>query len=171
MSRHSHLQPLTLSAIAALLVMTGCQALVTDVTNQIDGTAAALKEPDLPNTSRMLNCCNNLMSKSGTKGLVQSVCEPTSPQVVKVLNTYQSAKAGISGNANLSAQSKAESLAKLKTDSQATLEPAARCLLSETVGKLGNALIPKDCEVITSTGALPAGKQCSDVTSSITDAK
>ncbi len=136
-----------------------------------DGTVAALKEPDLPNTSKILNCCASLESKTLTKSLVANFCPNVETQVAKVLNTYQSTKQSIKDNVNLSAQSKTVALNKLKSESQTTLEPAARCLLAETVGKLGNAAIPKDCEAVSTIGSLPAGKTCEDVKSAITNAQ
>lgn len=154
-----------------LLSGAGCESVINDAAKSIDGTPLPLKEPELPNTSKMLNCCTNLMGKSLTKGLVSDLCNNVSPQVTKVLDTYQTTKKGIQANTTLSAQSKTESLAKLKTESQGTLEPAARCLLQQTLGKLGAAAIPKDCEADTTVGALPQGKTCDDMQKAITEAK
>ncbi len=157
--------------VAGTAALLGCQSVLNDAAKAIDGTPLALKEPELPNTSKMLNCCTNLMGKSLTKGLVSEACTPMTPQVTKVIDTYQAAKKDINANTNLSAQSKTQALAELKTKTQGTLEPAARCLLTETIGKLGNNAIPKDCEADTTIGALPQGKTCDDVKTAITQAQ
>ncbi len=153
--------------LVGFVAFAGCDSLAT----AIDGTAAALKEPDLPNTSKMLNCCVNLESKNLTKGLVANICPTLDTQVAKVITAYQTTKKGIQDNTNLTAADKTAALAKLKTESQASLEPAARCLLTETIGTLGNAAIPKDCEAVTTIGALPQGKTCDDAKTAITAAK
>ncbi len=155
----------------ALVALGGCEELVNSTEKTLQGTAAPLKEKELPNTSKMLTCCNNLMAKTSTKGLVESVCTPMTPQVIKVLDTYQAAKANINGNANLTADAKAKALAELKTTSQTSLEPAARCLLTETIGKLGSYVLPADCEADLTIGALPQGKTCDDAKTAITGAK
>ncbi|MBI5610099.1 MAG: hypothetical protein HY902_14585 [Deltaproteobacteria bacterium] len=157
--------------IAGAASLLGCQSVLNDAAKAIDGTPLALKEPELPNTSKMLNCCTNLMGKTLTKGLVTDLCTPMSPQVTKVIDTYQAAKKQINDNTSLSAQSKTEGLAELKTKTQGSLEPAARCLLTETIGKLGPNAIPKDCEADTTIGALPQGKTCEDVKGAITQAQ
>ncbi len=149
----------------------GCQSLIDSAEKKIDGTATAAKEPELPNTSKMLNCCNNLSSRSETKGLVADICPPMSPKVTLVIDQYQLGKKKINDDMNLTSEAKTKSLAELKKTTQESLEPAARCLLQETIGKLGKVLIPKDCEADTTVGALPPGKQCSDVTGAIKDAK
>lgn len=159
------------AATLAVAALAGCEELAASTEKTLQGTAAPLKEKELPNTSKMLTCCNNLMGKSATKGLVESVCTPMTPQVTKVLDTYVTAKANINNNANLTADAKAKALAELKTTSQTSLEPAARCLLTETIGKLGNYVLPADCEADLSIGALPQGKTCDDAKTAITNAK
>ncbi len=148
-----------------------CQSLIDNAENKLDGVAAPLKEPELPNTSKMLTCCANLSGRNETSGLVKDVCPPMSPKVTLVLDQYIAAKKFINDNKTSTAEIKTKALADLKSESQGTLEPAARCLLTETIGKLGKLLIPKDCEADSTVGALPPGKQCSDVKSAITEAK
>lgn len=158
------------ATLAAAGAASGCEELVSSTEKTLQGTAAPLKEPELVNTSKMLACCNNLMAKSTTKGLVESVCTPMTPQVTKVIDTYQAAKKNISGNANLTAEAKTQALAELKTKTQASLEPAAFCLLAETIGKLGTYVLPADCEGDAKAGALPQGKTCDDAKTAITGA-
>ena len=150
----------SLAALAAAFAVSGCEDLVNSTEKTLQGTAAPLKEPELVNTSKMLTCCNNLMAKTSTKGLVESVCTPMVPQVSKVIETYQAAKANVNNNANLTAAAKAEA--------QANLEPASYCLLSETIGKLGTYVLPADCEGNAAAGALPQGKTCEDAKKAIT---
>lgn len=160
----------TFALIATSLAASGCEELVTSTEKTLQGTAAPLKEPELVNTSKMLTCCNNLMAKASTKGLVESVCTPMTPQVTKVIDTYQTAKKDISANANLTAEAKTQALTELKTKTQSTLEPAAFCLLKETIGKLGTYVLPADCEGDAKAGALPQGKTCDDAKTAITGA-
>lgn len=155
----------------AVAALGGCEGLVESTEKTLQGSAAPLKETELPNTSKMLACCNNLMAKASTKGLVDSICTPMTPQVIKVIDTYQAAKANISGNAQLTAEAKTKARGELKTTSQTSLEPAARCLLTETIGKLGAFVLPADCEADLTIGALPQGKTCDDAKTAITSAK
>jgi hypothetical protein len=148
---------------------TGCEELVESTKTALDGKETPLKEAELPNTSRLLNCCTNLMGRTSTKSFVADLCPNVQSGVGTVLNNYLAAKAEINNNQNLTAEAKTTALAELKTTSQSTLEPAAKCLLDQTIGKisLDGFLSPKDCEVIATTGALPQGKTCDDMTSAI----
>jgi hypothetical protein len=147
--------------------------LVASAEQTLQGTAAPLKEADLPNTSRMLNCCANLTNRTETKSFVESTCATITPQIGIVIAKYQLGKQAIQNDTVLNAQAKAQSLAELKQTSQQTLEPAARCLLQETIGKvsLNGFLSPADCEAVTTVGTLPDGKQCSEVTDAILKAE
>ena len=153
------------------MAASGCQSLLNDAEKKLDGVAAPLKEPELPNTSKMLTCCANLSGRAETQSLVKDICPPMTPKVTLVLDTYISGKKTINDDKTFTAESKTKALLDLKTKTQDSLEPAARCLLQETIGKLGKLLIPKDCEADTTVGALPAGKQCSDVKGAISEAK
>ena len=158
--------------VVALVGTTGCEELVESTRTALDGKEAALKEPELPNTSRLLNCCNNLMARSSTKSFVESVCPQIQSGVATVLDNYLAAKAEVNANQTLTAEAKAKALAEIKTTSQSTLEPAAKCLLDQTVGKISmdGFLSPKDCEVVPGdTAKLPDGKTCDDVTAEITN--
>lgn len=145
----------------------GCDALE----ESLQGRAAPLKEPELPNCSRVLTCCTNLNGQSLVPSSIKDACAAIAEPTDAVLSEYQSSRATIRANTATSAETKAELEAELRTRSQGTLEPACRCLLEETIGRLSlnNLLSPADCEVITSSGALPQGKECSDVTGAVTD--
>lgn len=149
----------------ATFSLAGCDALLASAEKELQGTAKPLKEADLPNTSKVLNCCANLSGRSETKGFVADSCTKMTPQVDIVIANYQKAKKAITDNTATTQEAKTKALSELKTTTQSTLEPASRCLLEETVGKvsLGGFLSPADCEVVTSTGALPQGKKCDDV--------
>jgi len=153
------LVPLALSAFASL---SGCEA----VKQSLDGIAAPLKEPELPNCSKVLTCCANLTHDSIIGPLVASTCETIVSPTDLTITNYQAAKLRIEQNASTSAQTKAELIADLRSATQASVEPACRCFVDETIGNvsLDGFLSPKDCEVVLTSGALPAGKQCDDVT-------
>lgn len=168
---HSRLGALA-SALLSLGAVSGCEELVESTKTALDGKETALKEPELPNTSRLLNCCNNLMARTSTKSFVEPICPQIQTGVATVLDNYLAAKAEINANQSLNAEAKAKALAEVKANSQAALEPAAKCLLDQTIGKvsLDGFLSPKDCEVIAGdTTKLPDGKTCDDVTSEITN--
>lgn len=159
-------------SLLGLSGLAGCEELVETTKTALDGQEAALKEPDLPNTSRLLNCCNNLMARSTTKPFVDAFCPQVQTGVGTVLDNYVAAKAEINANQSFSAEAKAQALAEVKTNSQAALEPAAKCLIDQTIGKisLDGFLSPKDCEAIAGDSSkLPDGKTCDDVTSAITN--
>ncbi len=170
-ARRIALVSVCLQGVLVALALAGCQSLVDSAEKTLDGKPLALKEAELPNTSKMLNCCTNLSSRSETKGLVADICPSMSPKVTLVIDQYQLGKQKINDDKNMTAEAKTKSLTELKNTTQGSLEPAARCLLQETIGKLGKVLIPADCEADTTIGGLPPGKQCSDVTGAIKDAK
>jgi hypothetical protein len=139
----------------------------------LQGQAAPLKEPELPNCSRVLTCCTNLNGQRLVPSSIKDACMAIAEPTDVVISEYQSSRETIRGNTATSAETKVELEAELRTRSQGTLEPACRCLLEETIGRLSlnNVLSPADCEVVPSSGALPEGKQCSDVTGAVTDPK
>ncbi len=156
--------------LAALVLTALCALPACDVLEErLDGKAAPLKEADLPNCSRVLTCCANLGASSLTSGAVQDSCEALVPATDTVITQYQVGRQKIEQDQATSAETKAQLLAELRQTTQGTMEPACRCLLEETVGKVSanNFLSPIDCETVTSSGALPDGKQCSDVTDAV----
>jgi len=156
-------------ALAIGMLMTGTAPGCEAVKESFDGVAAPLKEPELPNCSKVLTCCANLSSDSILGPFVASSCESIMSPTDLAITNYQATKLRIQQNTSTSAQTKAELIAELRTTTQETLEPACRCLVDETVGNvsLDGFLSPKDCEVVVTSGALPAGKQCDDVTDGV----
>lgn len=140
----------------------GCDS----VERAFDGVAAPLKEPELPNCSKVLTCCANLSGDSILGPLVADTCATIVSPTDLTITNYQAAKLRIQQNGATSEQTKAELLADLRETSQASVEPACRCFVEETVGNisLDGFLSPKDCEVVVTSGALPEGKTCGDVT-------
>jgi hypothetical protein len=155
---------LLISIVCALSAI-GCDS----VERVLDGVAAPLKEPELPNCSRVLTCCANLSGDRALGPLVASTCEVvTTPTDVAIVR-YQQARKVILDNTTTTQQTKDELLTDLRQTSQATLEPACRCLIDQTVGNisLDGYLSPLDCEIVASTGTIPNGKTCDDLTGAI----
>ena len=150
-----------------VLALGGCEA----VKQSLDGVAAPLKEPELPNCSKVLTCCANLTSDSVIGPLVASTCETIVSPTDLTITNYQAAKLRIQQNTTTSAQTQIDLLVELRTTTAGAVEPACRCFVEETIGNvsLDGLLSPKDCEVVITSGALPAGKQCDDVTDVILD--
>lgn len=151
--------------LALLLSHAACDSLE----RSLDGVAAPLKEPELPNCSRVLNCCTNLGTDRLVGPLVDESCAAiTTPTDLAILR-YQEARALILNDRATSQQTKDRLLAELRETSQSTLEPACRCLLDQTVGavSLDGFLTPIDCEVFPQTGAIPSGQTCDDLTGAI----
>ena len=144
------------------LVLLGCDSLE----RSLDGNAAPLREADLPNCSKVLTCCANLTRDRVLGPYVADSCGTVVDPTNLAIDNYQAAKLRIERNGATSEQTKAQLIAELRTTTQETVEPACRCLVDETIGNisLNGFLSPKDCEVVVTSGALPAGKQCDDVT-------
>jgi len=155
-------QWLTLTLLGVTFAGFGCDA----VERSLDGVAAPLKEPELPNCSKVLTCCANLARDSVLGPLVAGSCDTIVAPTDLTISNYQAAKQRIEQNGATSAATKAELLTELRETTQETVEPACRCLVEETIGNLSldGLLSPKDCEVDATSGALPAGKSCGDVT-------
>lgn len=164
---------LAMAWLFSTLAVSGCHELAATAEKSLQGTAAPLKEAELPNTSKLLTCCANLSARVETKDFVKSICPNLTTQTNKVIDSYTSLKKAINDDKAISAEQKTKDLAVLKATTQSNLEPASRCLIVETVGKvsLNGFLSPADCEQDTSVGALPAGKSCDDVKGAIMDAK
>jgi len=151
-------------AVCALLVA-GCGDLKDAVEQSIQGDAAALKEGDMPNCSRVLNCCTKLKTYSLTPEDVITVCDDTlSPSADSLITSYQQARQGIENDGALTAETRAGLLDELKTTYQDSIEPGCRCFLDQTVGDVSadGFLSPADCEVVESVGALTPPATCED---------
>lgn len=146
-------------ALLGVGALSGCGA----VEEVLDGEAAELAEPDLPNCSRIITCCENLKGK----GIAPDACdESISPAASTVIDTYQDARNAIPNNSPLAAE---EARVELRITTQDAVEPGCRCFLEETVGQIDAVLLPIDCEPDTSTGELE-NAQCSDATDALIDA-
>lgn len=167
------MRTMVLMSLFFTIALSGCHELAATAEKSLQGTAAPLKEPELPNTSKLLACCANLSTRVETKDFVKNVCPNLTTQTNKVIDSYVSLKKAINDDKVISAEQKTKDLAALKATSQTNLEPASRCLIVETVGKvsLNGFLSPADCEQDNAVGALPAGKSCDDVKGAIMDAK
>ena len=159
------------------IVSSFCFVLLALMTSQCDaleeslqGQAAPLKEPDLPNCSRVLTCCANLDRQTIVPVTIKDTCHGIATPTDAIIVEYQDSRHTIEANTTTSPETKAELIAELRTRTQQTMEPACRCLLEETVGNLslGGILSPADCETVVTSGQLPAGQQCDDVTTVIT---
>ena len=152
--------------LSALLLL-GCDTLE----RSLDGTAAPLREPELPNCSKVLTCCANLSRDRVLGPYVADSCETVVGPTDLAIDNYQAAKLRIETNASISAESKAELTAELRETTQASLEPACGCLVAETVGNisLDGYLSPLDCELVAGARGLGEGQQCSDVTGNVLD--
>ncbi|MCC6623319.1 MAG: hypothetical protein IT385_18820 [Deltaproteobacteria bacterium] len=150
----------------ALTSSTSCDALE----ESIQGQAAPLKEPDLPNCSRIINCCSNLNRRVTIPQTIKDGCTSIATPTDTLIIEYQESREVIRTNGSTSAQTKAQLEAELRENTQATLEPACRCLLEQTVGNLSldGLLAPADCETIPTSGQLPTGTTCDDATQIIT---
>ena len=134
-----------------------------------DGVAAPLKEPELPNCSKVLTCCANLSHDRILGPYVADTCETIVSPTDLAITNYQAAKLRIERSTVTSAETKAELLLELRKTTQASAEPACRCFVDETIGNvsLDGFLSPKDCEVDVTVGGLPDGKTCSDVSGNV----
>ena len=150
-------------AHAALFVILGLSLALTgcDVAESLlDGEAAPLKEPELPNCSRIITCCNNLADK----GVDRDECvDAFIPAADTVIENYQRARDNIPGN-------DAQARDLLREETQGLVEPGCRCFLEETIGQLSDLVLPIDCESDKSVGTLEGELMCSDATDALFDA-
>ena len=123
-------------------VLSGCEEI-------LDGEAAELKEPELPNCSRIITCCNNLEGN----GLAPSECQEIFvPAADAVIENYQTVRDNIPFN-------DAQARELLLDETQSRVEPGCRCFLEETIGQLGDFILPIDCESDKEVGTLEGGKE------------
>lgn len=153
--------------LVSALALLGCDSLE----KSLDGKAAPLREAELPNCSKVLTCCANLMRDRVLGPYVADTCETVVDPTNLAIDNYQAAKLRIERNGSISAESKTELLADLRETTQASLEPACGCLVEETVGNisLDGYLSPLDCELVVGARGLAEGQQCSDVTGNVLD--
>ena len=154
-----------------LITLGACENLKEKLEETLNGEASPLAEADLPNCSKIITCCQNLESRGLTFGETAEACEMKfKPAAQLVIDNYQSAKAEFGEPEAIEDEMREMGLAELKTNTQELFEPGCRCFLEETIGQLNTDtlnLLPLDCEVNTSTGALSEGLMCSSATESL----
>lgn len=161
------LKVLTLFVFSLLLLVSlgACDELLDQTLGASSESAASLAEDDLPNCSRVSNCCDRL-SQSPYSAMVpssvQSTCSDTLGTAAdSVISEYQREQ---------SLTSNESALAELEEQWSDAVEPGCRCFLEETVGVLPDLTLPADCESFTTTGALEGGATCSDGIDAVLDA-
>jgi hypothetical protein len=147
-----------------------CEDLVDGITQSIEdtvnGEATPLREPDLPNCSKVVTCCDVLAERGFSETVVAACNDQFKPAANFVIDQYQTARTAIEENT----EEQEETVESLQSRTQETVEPGCRCFLEETVGQVSSDaidLLPIDCEVDTSTGNLDGGAMCSDATDAL----
>ena len=146
-----------------------CSELEDSVEEALDGEVTELKEAELPNCSKVITCCDNIANRNLSDEVTSACDSQFKPAANLVIENYQLARDGIQDNTN----NNGETLDGLRTTTQENFEPGCRCFLEETVGQINTDavdLLPKDCEVDTTTGALDDGNMCSDATDTLLNA-
>lgn len=155
--------------LLATLVILGVGACDT-ARKILDEQPAPLKEPELPNCSKVLTCCDNLTQSTLVKDVVTDACNQIRPAADGVIDAYQTMRDETKANQTLSEQDKDAALDELEAN-YVPIEKGCRCLVDETVGaiSLDGFLTPKDCEFdgIT-TGQLAPGESCTDMKALVT---
>ena len=157
-------------SIMGLSAITGCDEVKDAVEESIDGEAAALKEPDMPNCSRVVNCCAKLATYSATPEEINTACtDSINPAADGLIDTYQTARDNVMRDSSLTDETRASLLEELKTTYQEQVEPSCRCFLDETVNDAtgDGFLSPSDCEFVPEVGELPEGATCEDAQGSL----
>lgn len=147
---------LTLMMLLTLAIPLSGSACEDEIKDTIQGEEAELREPDLPNCSRVLTCCANLKSSGVAPESVTEQCTTSfEPTVDTIITSYQDAKS--------SAEGSEDAVTTVRDTYQTGAEPGCRCFLEETVGQ-GGDFIPADCMADTTVGTLPANATCEDAT-------
>ncbi len=153
--------------LAAFAPLSACDLFEEVAEQTIQGEAAPLAEADMPNCSRVINCCSKLKTYSFTPQEVLDACDDQlSPASDTLIQSYQDLRDGIEADTTLDASTKADLLAELQLNYQNKVEPGCRCFLEETVGAVSfdGVLSPLDCEIVEDVGALTPPATCSDAT-------
>jgi hypothetical protein len=132
------------AALCLALCLTGCDA----AEEILDGEEAALKEADLPNCSKVINCCANLKTKDLSDDINEACDEQFVPSANRVIDTYQSAKGEVTPGS--------EAEKALYDETRGSVEIGCRCFLEQSVGQIDAVLLPLDCEADTSVGQAEA---------------
>lgn len=137
------------------------------IEDSLDGEAAALAEADLPNCSRVINCCANLKGRDFTPDEINTECDETfKPSANSIITNYQDARDAIDADSTVNAEGKSTLKDTLKSNTQERIEPACRCFLEETVGQAGNFALPADCEAVPDENTI----MCSEAEATLLDA-
>lgn len=152
---------------AALLAPTGCNK--DAVENLINDEAAPLAEEDLPNCSRVVNCCDYLAANDLTPDTINQECTETyKPSANTVITNYKDARSAIDDNPDFTTdEGRTEAKTALKDQTQGTFETGCRCFLDETVGQVGTFALPLDCEFFADVG--DQNLSCDDATTTLVD--
>lgn len=162
---------LSIIAISSLAACDLKEELTEAIEDTINGEAAELAEADLPNCSKVINCCANIEARGISDEISEACNEQFKPATQAVIDNYQTSKMRITESLEGDAQT--EGLSTLTEETQEIFEPGCRCFLEETAGQLENGtidLIPQDCEFDSTTGALDGDLMCSDATDALLEA-
>ena len=135
---------LLFAAICLAMGLTACDA----AEEILDGEEAALREADLPNCSKVINCCANLKEKDLSDDINEACTDQFVPSANRVIDTYQDAKGEL--------QPGSEGEMALYNETRGTVEVGCRCFLEQTVGQIDAVLLPLDCEADTTVGQAEA---------------
>lgn len=149
---------------AMALFVVGCDA-IEEVTDAVlDDEPSALREGDLPNCSRAVNCCAALETgtiSAAVPDAVSAACSDTVAFAADAsIDEYQRQLQAIDDIPNLTAEARAARRDDLSREWQNRVEPGCRCFMEETVGTIPDLALPSDCEPILTTGDLE-GETCS----------
>lgn len=163
-ARRRDVKRLILVIGAMALFVVGCDA-IEEVTDAVlDDEPSALREGDLPNCSRAVNCCAALETgtiSAAVPDAVSAACSDTVAFAADAsIDEYQRQLQAIDDIPNLTAEARAARRDDLSREWQNRVEPGCRCFMEETVGTIPDLALPSDCEPILTTGDLE-GETCS----------
>ncbi len=156
------------SMVAIAAVSAGCDNVKNAIDEELNGEETALKEPELKNCSRVINCCMTLALEKYDGVVPEAVREECTnsidPATNVVIDNYQTAKAGLD---NLSSEADREALKAQLAEQAQTVEPGCRCFLDQTIGQIPSEFTPTDCEFFEDSGELEDGLTCDDATNAL----
>jgi hypothetical protein len=151
--------------LAISLAISACSEDVVEEALGLD-EPAALQEADLPNCSRVVNCCTTLAEGRFSAVVPTSVSDACTSTVGTAadaaIGEYQRERDGINAQSGVSDDERTNLLNDLQDQWQGRIEPGCRCFLEESVGTAPDLATPADCESFTTTGALGQGATCGD---------
>jgi hypothetical protein len=111
----------------------------------------------------VLTCCDKLTELGLSDSVIEACNDQFKPAVNFVIDQYQSGRDALEENV----EGQEETVDELKVQFQESSEPGCRCFLEGTVAQINSDtidLLPIDCEIDPSTGALESEMMCSDST-------